>query len=551
MSKGLNESGFQQHKENTLADSIFEIAKKYSDTILLADRFISLSGSDILHHIRQYEPVFDRFSRKRSRIGIIIPNSALAGLALLSVIASGRVPVVLNPSTARKHLEKLLPKLNLDFLIVSHFAYPKLHAPCSFIHLNLNGTTTLKESGQKARPPDLPRNETTLILYTSGSEGEPKGVQLSQTGILYTVDTLIDYFGLDASTVATCILPLFHTMGLNTQFLPTFLAGGKCVFYEPTLNLGKIYRRIIESKGTFIGLVTEFLKLCHEEKNRRNLPPAEKVRHVQIAGGLISEKHVHMAVELFPNAVIHKGYGLTEAIRVSMISSKDPKFFHDTAGCPLPGQELTIRDVKGVVLPPDTVGQIHVKGPNVMLGYDNLMNSVPIVGGFLNTGDLGYVTSNGYLTIVGRRDSLFKVKGECVSGWEIEKAARCIYSQFRDVKTLPVEVDDGVRPILFLEMNSEQIPIFIREQKERFKSALKDMLKSRTKIPRDIIVMNSFPRTCSGKIRHGALHDLCLEIDRECELPRSSRGPNFVAVSPTSENALSTDKETLFFPIKP
>jgi acyl-CoA synthetase (AMP-forming)/AMP-acid ligase II len=307
-------------KDHGLASRVISTLEQGREKIILSGLTSRYTGNDILQRIQKVSPVFRILSRKRGRVGILIPNSPGAALAILTTIALGRVPVILDASLRRERIEKMLAKMNLDFLIVSAAAYPELVTPCSTLRVNMSGSlVSLDTKKIKWGNANLPREGTAVILYTSGSSGEPKGVQLSSEGISYTVDTLIKYFELSEDSISTCVLPLCHTMGLNTQFLPTFFAGGSCAFHQSSLSLRKIYRRIIESKGTFVGLISELIHFCYDEKLRRDLEPAVLVKHVQIAGGVIREEHLWKARELFPNAVIHKGYGQTEAIRVSMI----------------------------------------------------------------------------------------------------------------------------------------------------------------------------------------------------------------------------------------
>jgi acyl-[acyl-carrier-protein]-phospholipid O-acyltransferase/long-chain-fatty-acid--[acyl-carrier-protein] ligase len=314
-----------QNIRDNLSDRIFCNIRNYSGKILLSDESASFTGAGILAFIQKIKQNIDFFSRKRSRIGILVPNSAVLAVSILAVLALGRIPVILSPSARREKVESLLPKFNLDFLIVSKAAYPELVSPCSFIHIDMSGGMTLIQSNQVTKPHHLPPEGTSIILYTSGSEGEPKGVQLSEAAIKYLIDYFIRYFRLNESVISGCIMPLYHAMGLNTQFLPIFFAGGKCVFFEISMSLGKIYRHIIQSESIFVKLIPEFIQLCFEEKSRRNLDPALKVQHIQISGGHIREDHLRKAMLLFPNAIVHKGYGLTEALSVSMINSGDPK----------------------------------------------------------------------------------------------------------------------------------------------------------------------------------------------------------------------------------
>ena len=203
---------------------------------------------------------------------------------------------------------------------------------------------------------------------------------------------------------------------------------------------------------------------------------------------------------LFPNAIVHRGYGLTEALSVSMINSADPKFFCNSEGYVLPGQDVKVLDEAGNTLPHDTIGRIFVKGPNVMIGYDNDNNDSPINDGFLNTGDLGLLTSDNRLCIQGRHDSIFKIMGKRISGREIEDTVRFLSPYFRDIKCLPLEQDGRERPVLFIELYPVQIENIFEELKGAFRKVLRQRLNNKLKIIGDIYFTSNFPRTYNGKI---------------------------------------------------
>jgi long-chain acyl-CoA synthetase len=413
--------------------------------------------------------------------------------------------------------------MKLEILIVSKGAYPSLNGPCHIIYLDMRGKISgIQKQGKRIRP-ESPHPDSALILYTSGSEGEAKGVILSQGAIEYTVRYLIDYFSLQPSTNSACLLPLSHTMGLNTQFLPSFFAGGTSLFYETSLILNQVYRRLIESEADFVGLTSDLINLCHAEKERRRLDPAVKIQHVQIAAGIIRKSHLEMARKIFPNATIHKGYGLTEAIRVSMINSKDPKFELDSAGYLLPGQQVRILDSNGQQVPPNTIGKIYIKGPNIMLGYDNLDNPSRMKNGYLNTGDLGAVTADNRLVIHGRHDSIFKVNGERVSCREIENAVQAVYAKFKNVQCIPLEFKDGLRPIVFIEAKTGLALNFLSNGKYVFERQLIRILKMNIKVPKTILFIDQFPRALNGKICIQSLKGICNnreEWHHRCEAKR-------------------------------
>ena len=234
-----------------------------------------------------------------------------------------------------------------------------------------------------------------------------------------------------------------------------------------------------------------------------------------------------MAREIFPNAVIHKGYGLTEGIRVSMIDSRDPNFRSDNAGYVLPEQEIEVRSASGRVLPPGAMGHIFLRGPNVMLGYDN-QPDFPMEDGWMKTGDMGVLTIDRRLIIQGRSDSIFKVQGKRVSAKEIERAALDASRFVRDVKVLPVmDAKLGARPVLFLEMAHEKAKAFMLDGRDEFEKSLREHLSHKSSLPKDVFILHSFPRTFNGKLKSQALSQLWTDKEQ-------GKGPSGSAIEPTS-----------------
>jgi long-chain acyl-CoA synthetase len=344
----------------------------------------------------------------------------------------------------------------------------------------------------------LPPAATALILYTSGSTGQSKPVLLSEDSLIYMIDHLIERLDLNSSTTATITLPIFHTMALITQFLPTFFAGGRSIIVNTELSTGKLYRLISSSEGTFVALISDMLKYCKEEKEKRQMPAATKVKILQLAGGHINAKHLELAREIFPNATIYKGYGLTEAIRVAMISSDDPLFLEDSAGYPLPGQKISIRDEKGNELPVGEQGEIHVKGPNLMIGYEGDVPSTFTSDGFLATGDFGLVSPEGLVIIKGRHDDVFKSNGRKIAAREVEQIAIELPEILR-ARCISVECSQkGLRPILLVEINRDTVDCESKVWKNELVTLLKNKLDA-FKVPRDVVV-TTLPQLANGKI---------------------------------------------------
>lgn len=489
-----------QHEPHTdlerFSAAIVKTLVAYGDKQLFIDDQMSLTGVDAMELMGPLKDIIQDLTPARGRVGIGLQNSTKAAVAFLATIVSGRVPVMIPPTSDGLPLPKLL-----HAVILPEGDIPAGVLDIPAFYIGREGQIAQVGGLRRLQDKPVPRNDTLLILFTSGSSGEPKGVELSAQALQYTIETITSYFGLSEETVAAISLPLFHTMALNTQFLPTFFAGGRSVFIDSRFGLGKLYRSIMRHDGTFVSLIGDMLQLCMEEKARRMLVPAFGVTDVQLAGGIIRPEHLDMALELFPNAKIHKGYGLTEGIRVAMISSADPHFYTDAVGRILPKQKVIIVDEQRAIVPTGQMGQILVRGPNVMLGYDGIEDPETLPGGYLPTGDVGYMTHDGYLMVQGRVDGIFKTQGRRVAAKEIELFATKS-PDVRDAKALPIPcIHKGLRPILFVEVAKEGRDKFKHETARNLLEEILARNLETYKLPRDIFICPELPRGATGKIR--------------------------------------------------
>jgi acyl-CoA synthetase (AMP-forming)/AMP-acid ligase II len=501
-----------------LTQLISETLECHQEKVLLEDSDHAWTGLDLKEKIQRIEDLLRVSTVEGSLVGICYPNLAYQGLAILAVIKAKRVPVILSYDDLVHRTQSWLERVHLDLLLTTSELANLTHHALNTVALSPDGEI---EHSIERKTHVLKRNlapvGTGLVLYTSGSTGNPKGICVPEEGIILTCDYLREYFQLNSSTVTAIVLPVCHSMALNTQFLPTFFSGGRSAFVNSRLQMNKLFRYINSIEGNFVSLIGEVLRICWEEKKSKNLPPNLGVKHVQLAGGIITEKHLQLAAELFPNATIHKGYGLTEGIRVTMIDHHDPRFLENVVGKPLPFIKTQIRLPDGELAALDEVGEVFVQGPNVMLGI--LGNLLSPVGedGYLGTGDLGSLNLKGQLSIYGRKDSVFKINGLKVSGLEIERIASEVSTYVRDSKCILVEDNRKVRNkiILFLEIPKDRHTEFFSGYFEIFHKALWKEFRSLAYFPRDIIILPRFPRTSNGKLAIKKLHECWEEQNRE------------------------------------
>jgi acyl-CoA synthetase (AMP-forming)/AMP-acid ligase II len=498
---------------------IFETLNKYSSKVLFSDESQKAwIGSEIQSLIVKLSQHIQSQTQAGERVGIIFENNSIATIAILSAIAAERVPVILNMIDVRQNSENWLNKCQAQLFIISHDL--ELSSPFNKLQISPSGEILNPESDAKS-PQSLtlqkfilhPPKGTGVILYTSGSTGEPKEVFIPELGILNTSDYLQEYFSLNEQTVASIVLPICHSMALNTQLFPTFFAGGFCSFHNFSLISNKLFRTFKNENGTFISLIGDVLRVCWEEKQKKNLSPCNSVEHIQLAGGTISQRHLEMAQELFPKSKIHKGYGLTEAIRVTMISNENPLFLTGCVGKNLPFLKIQIRNEFGEILPARESGEVFVHGDSMMLGFRKL--SAPTINftdlqKFLATGDVGELDEEGNLYISGRMDSLFKIQGKRISGFEIEKIVLQANESIRFAKCIASEEPQTSRQkiILFLEMDKKLWGDSHFEMTEDLELQIWNQLTKLSVFPREIVILQQMPRTSNGKLNIHALHQI-------------------------------------------
>ncbi|HET9949527.1 MAG TPA: AMP-binding protein, partial [Longimicrobiales bacterium] len=267
-----------------------------------------------------------------------------------------------------------------------------------------------------------PARDCFALVYTSGTMGKPKGVELSHGNVIAAAAGTADAIGLRAGDRVAGVSALFHVFGLGPGLLSTLLAGASIVLQEaadaPT-TLDEVERH----RATVLyGIPTLFLSELAELAARpRDL---SSLRLAVLAGAPVSEELVRR-VEVEMGATVTQVYSLTEAASTVSASRPDdpPAKRRFTVGKPLPGTVVRIVETDGSELPVESVGEIAVKGPGVMLGYYRQPRETSAAfdsEGHLRTGDLGLLDEEGYLHLVGRRKDVIIRSGFNVYPREVE-----------------------------------------------------------------------------------------------------------------------------------
>jgi len=435
------------------------------------------------------------------RVAIALESSWQYVVALYGAHRAGAVAVPLNVQAKGQDLSRWLRHSDARFLIAGS-GLRELPSVLQDIGQELVLVDVEATGPANTRLPDLDARMPATIMYTSGTTGEPKGVLLSHGNLASNACSIADYLGLCESSSIVTILPFYYAYG--SSVLHSHLArGGRIViekgFTFPHLVMAAVAR---ERATGFAGVPSTFaLMLSRVDVSQYDLSSLE---YLTQAGGAMSPTLTRQVCEAFPGRRLFVMYGQTEA--TSRISYLEPRRLHDklgSVGKPLPGVQWELRGDYGSVCPVGEVGQLWVKGPNVMMGYwrNPAATDRVLAGGWLDTGDQGHLDAEGFLFLAGRRSDIIKVGAHRVHPQDIE----AVISELPGVHEVAVVgMDDAVlgevtRALVVLRPGSELSVQQIRRH------CLENL--AGYKVPKVVEFVADLPRTASGKVkRHGLIN---------------------------------------------
>ncbi len=448
----------------------------------------------------------NRFKKmKEGFIGIMIPTSAGSILSTLAVVMAGKVPVMINYSTgAAENSEYAQNKCGFKTIITSKALIEKINCRIVpgmvFIEDILEQVTVAEKLRAALRSklpaslliaslPSVKEDDTAVILFTSGSEKDPKGVQLTHTNFGSNIRDLVQVFHLTEQERFMSVLPLFHVFGHNANFWLPLIMGMTNITLANPLEYKRVPGIIREEQATLLaGTPIFFAGYLRESQPgdfaslRLMLPSADKTPDWLRQG--YRDKH---GIELM------EAYGATETspgVSVNTVEANKP----GSIGKPLPSVQVKIVDIdKGHEMPTGQEGKILVKGDLVMKGYfdDIEETSLRIKDGWYDTGDMGMIDSDGFLWHRGRLKRFVKIGGEMISLVRTESVLE---------KYLPsgmaccvVEIPDSIKGARIVAAITAPI-----NEKDILKKMANDL--PTIALPKNFILVDELPKMGSGKI---------------------------------------------------
>ncbi|MBI1733364.1 MAG: AMP-binding protein [Gammaproteobacteria bacterium] len=354
----------------------------------------------------------------------------------------------------------------------------------------------------KFRVPHRNPDQPALILFTSGSEGVPKGVALSHANLLSNFAQVRCHIDFRPSDLLFSCLPLFHSFGLNAGFIMPMLAGCRIFLYPTPLHYRIIPELIYELGATILFSTNTFLKGYARHAHPYDMTT---LRYVVAGAERLGEDTVRAWSEKFGVRVL-QGYGVTEAspvIAVNTPLANRP----GTVGQLLPGMECYLAPVPGI----NEGGRLVVRGPNAMLGYllPGRNDIVPAAAdrgpGWHDTGDIATVDADGYITILGRARRFAKIGGEMISLTAVEELAQRVWPGHSHAALSLADERKGEKIHLVTSHHGAT--------RRELQDAARALQYGELYLPRRIVLIDAMPVLSTGKTDYVALQQLAQEED--------------------------------------
>ncbi|WP_229729170.1 acyl-[ACP]--phospholipid O-acyltransferase [Agaricicola taiwanensis] len=446
-------------------------------------------------------------------VGVMLPNANGAAVAVLALMSSGRVPAMINFTAGATNILASCKGAEIRTIVTSRAFVERgrlqglieaLRENVEILYLEdvreaVTTTDKLKALWNWDKPIAAAQGQDrAAILFTSGSEGTPKGVVLSHTNMLANAAQAAARIDFGRRDKVFNVLPVFHSFGLTVGLVLPLVSGVPVYLYPSPLHYRIVPELVYGSNATILFGTDTFLSGYARAAHAYDL---RSLRYILAGAEPVKESTRRTYMEKFGLRIL-EGYGVTETAPVLAINT--PMFNRfGTVGRLMPGMEARLEPVPGV----DEGGRLYVRGPNIMLGYlkaDNPGVLEPPAEGWHDTGDIVTIDAQGFITIKGRAKRFAKIAGEMVSLAAIETMAAELWP---DALSAVASVPDPRK--------GERL-VMVTERKDATKGDFQVFAKSRgaadLTVPSEVLVVPAVPVLGSGKLDFAGVNRMVREM---------------------------------------
>jgi acyl-[acyl-carrier-protein]-phospholipid O-acyltransferase/long-chain-fatty-acid--[acyl-carrier-protein] ligase len=434
-------------------------------------------------------------------IGVMLPNANGAVVTLLGLMSAGRVPAMINFTAGATNILAACKAAQLSTIVTSRAFIEKarldnliaaIASKVTIVYLeDVRPTITIADKIRgllNAYKPLVPRkaDDWAAILFTSGSEGVPKGVVLSHRNMLANAAQAAARIDFGRQDKVFNVLPVFHSFGLTVGVVLPLVSGVRLYLYPSPLHYRTVAELIYGVNATIMFGTDTFLsgyaRVAHPYDFR-------SLRYILAGAEPVKESTRKTYMEKFGLRIL-EGYGVTETAPALALNTPMFNKF-GTVGRLLPGMEARLEKVEGV----EEGGRLHVRGPNVMLGYlkvDRPGILEPPPEGWHDTGDIVTLDAQGFVTIKGRAKRFAKIGGEMISLAAVEMLAAELWLNAPSAVVAVPDARKGERLILVTQQKDAT--------RAQFQAYAREHGASELMMPSEIVILEKMPMLGSGKV---------------------------------------------------
>ena len=526
------------------AESIAELLVTSCRTFAKRSAFSSMGKSLSFAELEKLSSQFGAFLQSKglqpgARVALMMPNVLQYPVAMMAVLRAGYVVVNVNPLYTPRELEHQLKDSGAEAIVILENFAGTLQAAIAKTNVkhvvvatmgdllglkgfvvnfvvrrvkklvpswSLPGHTGFNEAlkigaGRAFKPAKVSSADVAFLQYTGGTTGVSKGATLLHSNVLANVaqnalwvESAFIKRNRPERLVYVCALPLYHIYALTVNALMGMQQGAENVLIPNPRDIPAFVKELQNHTfHVFPGLNTLFNALLNNEDFRKlDFKPLL----LTFGGGMAVQKGVADRWKDLTGCIVSEGYGLSETSPVATANRFDAETFSGTIGLPIPSTEIAIRDDKGKDLPLGEVGEICIRGPQVMAGYWNRPEEtakVMMKDGYFKSGDMGFMDERGYVKIVDRKKDMILVSGFNVYPNELEEVA-AEHPGVLEVAAVGVpDEHSGEVPKLFV----------VKKDPSLTEKALLDFCRDKLtgyKRPKSVEFRDELPKTNVGKI---------------------------------------------------
>jgi acyl-[acyl-carrier-protein]-phospholipid O-acyltransferase/long-chain-fatty-acid--[acyl-carrier-protein] ligase len=500
------------HYKKTIFSALLEARGIHGGKFAIADDLARkpVSYNTLITRSIAFGNLFTGITEENEHVGVMLPNSVNTLCVILGLQLHQRIPAMLNFSTGSTNMVSACKTAEAKTVLTSRKFIEKGKLEEEAAHLSehvklvyledlaaqLDRAAKLKAlllsytTGLWYKPDRIDPDSAAVVLFTSGSEGTPKGVVLTYANIVGNLKQLESVINFNPQDVVLNFLPMFHSFGFTVGTMLPVLNGMHVFFYPTPLHYAVIPEIAYEIKATVMFGTNTFLAAYGKKANPYDF---FRMRYVVAGAEKLQENTRALWADKFGIRIL-EGYGATETTPITSVNT--PMYFKaGTVGRFMPSMKYQLEPIPGI----HEGGQLHVSGPNIMKGYLLAANPGQLVPpeskygkGWYDTGDIVSVDEEGFITIKGRSKRFAKVSGEMVSLAAVEQLA---IEAWPEGHHAAVSLPDPKK--------SEQV-ILLTTHKG---ATLHDLIKSavgvaQISLPRKIIVVDAVPVLATGKTNY-------------------------------------------------